>query len=131
MENKPINYQPKNCELRIERIDLDNRDIAIELAKLGTAVNKIDTDIHKLIEIGSSIISIKYQISSIEDLLQKNHQVNEQQNVKLNELQDRLEDLEHASKTVKTAIKLIFAGIGLMLTQFSETVFNWITSHGK
>lgn len=77
------------------------------------------------------MISVQSQLRSIEDLLQKNHTVNEQQNMQLKKTEERLDDLEHSSKTLKTAIRWIAASIGLMLTQFSESLFNWLVGHGK
>ena len=72
------------------------------------------------------------QLVKVEALLHSTQETNNKQTKKLEDLTDRLEELERNAKTVKTAIRWIVASIGLMLTQFGESLFNWLVKgHGK
>ena len=125
-------------ENRIERIDSESRSIAIELGKLTIAIEKLDERIDRadqsldeIAQFGKRLTDMMVQLVKVETLLNTTQETNNKQTKKLEDLTDRLEELERNAKTVKTAIRWIAASIGLILTQFSESLFNWLTGHGK
>lgn len=125
-------------ENRIERIDSESRNIAIELGKLTFAIEKLDERIDRadqsldeIAQFGKRLTDMMVQLVKVETLLHSTQETNNKQSKKLEDITDRLEELERNAKTVKTAIRWIAASIGLMLTQFGESLFNWLIGHGK
>lgn len=120
-------------ENRIERIDSESRTIAIELGKLTIAIEKLDERIDRadqsldeIAQFGKRMADMMVQLVKVETLLNSNQETNNRQTRKLEELDQRLDELENSSKTIKTAIRWIVACVGIILTQFGSDLIKGI-----
>lgn len=120
-------------ESRIERIDSESRTIAIELGKLTIAIEKLDERIDRadqsldeIAQFGKRMADMMVQLVKVETLLNSNQETNNRQTRKLEELDQRLDELENSSKTIKTAIRWIVACVGIILTQFGSDLIKGI-----
>lgn len=120
-------------ENRIERIDSESRTIAVELGKLTIAIEKLDERIDRadqsldeIAQFGKRMADMMVQLVKVETLLNSNQETNNRQTRKLEELDQRLDELENSSKTIKTAIRWIVACVGIILTQFGSDLIKGI-----
>jgi methyl-accepting chemotaxis protein len=128
--------EPCTLHNRVERIDSDSRDLAVEIAKLTSSIDRLDdridrTDqaLEKLVELAGNWQNMAHQMARVETLLLAGQEINKKMESRIDAINNRVSNLEGTVKLIIRSIKWIVAAIGALLLQFSDRIYTWIT-HG-
>jgi prefoldin subunit 5 len=126
-----------SIENRIERMDSENRELAVTLAKLATSIDHLDERIDKadqsltgIAEFARKWDQIFQKMSSVETMLIAAQEADRRITATTEKLDKRVDALEGKAKSLTVAIRWVVAMIGALALQFSERVIDWALHGG-